>query len=35
MKIINKFESWFNKKWGWFFCPSTKLGKEKQNARYK
>lgn len=43
--IINMFEKrrqkslsykdWFNKNWGWFFCPPTKLGKEDRNSQFK
>ena len=32
---INQFEAWINNKIGWFFNPSDKLGKSKQNKIYK
>lgn len=32
---LKAFEYWFNKKFGWFFCPPDKLGKEEQNSIYK
>ena len=32
---MKKFEAWFNKKFGWFFNPSDKLGKENQNSQYR
>lgn len=28
------FEQWFDRKFGWFFCPPSKLGKTKKNKRY-
>ena len=31
----SKFESWFNKNLGYFFCPPHKLGKEDINKKYK
>jgi hypothetical protein len=30
----NKFENWFNQKFGWFFCPANKQGKEDRNSIY-
>lgn len=32
---VNNFEDRFNEKWGWFFNPSDKQGKEIQNSQYK
>ena len=32
---MKKIENWFNKKFGWFFCPPYKQGKEEQNKIYK
>lgn len=34
-KYFNKFEKWFNQKFGWFFSPPTKQGKENKNKIYK
>jgi len=36
--MINKLRQaikWLNEKIGWFFNPSVKQGKEKQNSIYK
>lgn len=33
--MFKKFSSWFDNKFGAFFCPPYKQGKEKQNAIYK
>jgi len=35
MKMFKKFNDWFNKKFGAFFNPPSKLGKEIQNSIYK
>jgi len=29
------FTNWFNTKFGWFFNPSSKQGKEERNSKYK
>lgn len=34
-KKIKTFFNWINKHAGWFFNPSNKQGKEKQNSIYK
>lgn len=31
--ILLRFESYFNNKFGWFFSPSSKLGKEDRNSK--
>lgn len=33
-KLFNKFETWVNRKIGWFTHPASKQGKEKQNSIY-
>ena len=30
----SKFNNWFDKKFGAFFCPPDKLGKEEKNSKY-
>jgi len=32
---IKKFVNRFNKKWGWYFNPTCKQGKEIQNAKWQ
>lgn len=34
-KSLKKSFNWFDKKFGWIFCPPYKLGKEEQNKIYK
>jgi hypothetical protein len=34
MDKIKKIENWINYNLGWFFCPPTKQGKEKQNSKW-
>lgn len=31
--MFKKFEIWFNSKFGWFFSPKHKQGKEERNAK--
>ncbi len=31
---LQQFEAWFNNKFGWFFCPAGKQGKEERNSIY-
>jgi len=35
MKIFKKFSNWFDLKFGWFFCPPSKQGKEHRYLKNK
>ena len=32
--VWHKINTWFENKFGSFFCPAEKLGKEEQNKKY-